>query len=89
VGCIVLGRGDDDRKLRDWLATASTAPEYIGFAVGRTTVWDALTEWRAGCTSREVAATSIARRFREWVDIFAKAGPSRPDAVTTGRPAPR
>ena len=48
VGCIVLGRGEDDRKVREWLATAAAVPGYIGFAVGRTTFWDALADWRAG-----------------------------------------
>src|SRR5262249_51449343 len=44
VGCIVLGRGEDDRKVREWLATAAAVPGYVGFAVGRTTFWDALTD---------------------------------------------
>ena len=76
VGCIVLGRGEDDRKVRDWLATAAAVPGYIGFAVGRTTFWDALTDWRAGRSSREETVAAIARRYREWVDIFEKARPS-------------
>src|SRR5205807_7810121 len=37
VGCIVLGRGEDDRKVREWLTTAAHVPGFIGFAVGRTT----------------------------------------------------
>jgi 5-dehydro-2-deoxygluconokinase len=70
VGCIVLGRGEDDRKVREWLATAAAVPGYVGFAVGRTTFWDALTDWRAGRSTGEEAVASIARRYREWVDIF-------------------
>jgi 5-dehydro-2-deoxygluconokinase len=73
VGCIVLGRGEDDRKVREWLATAAPVPGFIGFAVGRTTFWDALTDWRAGRASRKDAVAQIARRYREWVDIFEKA----------------
>jgi myo-inositol catabolism protein IolC len=42
VGCIVLGRGQDERKVRDWLATAAAVPGFIGFAVGRTTFWNSL-----------------------------------------------
>ena len=34
VGCIVLGRGEDDQKVREWLATAAAVPGFIGFAVG-------------------------------------------------------
>ena len=72
VGCIVLGRGEDDRKVREWLATAAPASGFIGFAVGRTTFWDPLVDLRAKKTTREAAATEIARRYREWVDIFEK-----------------
>jgi len=73
VGCIVLGRGEDDRKVREWLATAAHVPGFIGFAVGRTTFWDPLIDWRANKTTRDAAVAEIARRYREWVDIFVKA----------------
>lgn len=73
VGCIVLGRGEDDKKVREWLATAAPVPGFIGFAVGRTTFWDPLMDLQAKKTSREAAAAEIARRYREWVDIFEKA----------------
>jgi 5-dehydro-2-deoxygluconokinase len=73
VGCIVLGRGEDDKKVRQWLATAAPVPGFIGFAVGRTTFWDPLVGWREKQTSREAAVKEIARRYREWVDVFEKA----------------
>jgi 5-dehydro-2-deoxygluconokinase len=73
VGCIVLGRGEDDKKVREWLATAAAVPGFIGFAVGRTTFWDPLVDMRAKKTSREAAVAEVARRYREWVDIFEKA----------------
>jgi 5-dehydro-2-deoxygluconokinase len=73
VGCIVLGRGEDDKKVRDWLSTAAPVPGFIGFAVGRTTFWDPLIDWRAKKAPREAAVAEIARRYREWVDIFEKA----------------
>jgi myo-inositol catabolism protein IolC len=73
VGCIVLGRGEDDTKVREWLAIAAPVPGFIGFAVGRTTFWDPLMDMRAGKMTKEAAATEIARRYREWVDIFEKA----------------
>src|SRR5205823_12965540 len=44
VGCIVLGRGEDDKKVREWLTTAAAVPGFIGFAVGRTTFWDPLVD---------------------------------------------
>ena len=70
VGCIVLGRGEDDVKVRQWLSVAAAVPGFIGFAVGRTTFWEPLTEWRAGNATREATVAEIARRYREWVDIF-------------------
>jgi myo-inositol catabolism protein IolC len=73
VGCIILGRGEDDRKVREWLTTAAGVPGFIGFAVGRTDFWEPLVEWRAKKTTREAAVAEIARRYREFVDIFEKA----------------
>jgi 5-dehydro-2-deoxygluconokinase len=73
VGCIVLGRGEDDRKVREWLSVAARVPGFIGFAVGRTTFWGPLVEWRAGKIPREAAVAEVARRYREWVDIFERA----------------
>jgi len=73
VGCIVLGRGEDDRKVREWLATAAPVPGFVGFAVGRTTFWDPLVGWVSKKTARDAAVAEIARRYREWVDIFEKA----------------
>ena len=70
VGCIVLGRGEDDKKVREWLATAAGVPGFIGFAVGRTDFWEPLIAWRAEKTTREDAVAEIARRYRQFVDIF-------------------
>jgi 5-dehydro-2-deoxygluconokinase len=72
VGCVILGGGQDEQKVRAWLATAASVPGFIGFAVGRTTFWDALVDWRANRITREAAVEEIARRYREWVNIFEK-----------------
>jgi myo-inositol catabolism protein IolC len=79
VGCIILGRGEDDQKVRHWLGTAAHVPGFIGFAVGRTDFWDPLVAWRAKNATREQAVAEIARRYREFVDLFEEAhiGPSR------------
>jgi Uncharacterized protein conserved in bacteria (DUF2090)/Transketolase, thiamine diphosphate binding domain len=70
VGCIVLGRGEDDTKVRQWLKTAAAVPGFIGFAVGRTSFWEPLTDWKDGRIARDAAVSEIARRYREWVDIL-------------------
>ena len=70
VGCIVLGRGEDDRKVREWLTTAAAVPGFMGFAVGRTCFWDPLVDWRGKKITRDAAVAEIARRYQEFVEIF-------------------
>ena len=70
VSCIVLGRGEDDQKVRSWLSVAASVPGFIGFAVGRTTFWDPLVAWRSKKATREQAVAEIAGRYREFVDLF-------------------
>ena len=81
VGCIVLGRGADEARVRSWLTVAAGVPGFIGFAVGRTSFWDAVSGYRAQTLTRVEAATLIARRLRDWVGIF-EAGRSAPSAGT-------
>jgi len=73
VGCIILGRGEDEKKVREWLTTAAGVPGFVGFAVGRTDFWEPLVSWRARHTSREQAVAEIARRYQEFVHVFEKA----------------
>jgi myo-inositol catabolism protein IolC len=73
VGCIVLGRGENDQKVHEWLTTAAQVPGFIGFAVGRTVFWEPLVDWRAKKTSREAAVAEIARRYRQFVGVFEQA----------------
>jgi 5-dehydro-2-deoxygluconokinase len=73
VGCIILGRGEDDKKVLEWLTTAAAVPGFIGFAVGRTDFWEALIGWRAKKITRDDAVAEIARRYRQFVDIFERA----------------
>jgi myo-inositol catabolism protein IolC len=73
VGCIILGRGEDDKKVQEWLANAAGVPGFIGFAVGRTDFWQPLVEWRANKITREEAVVEVSRRYREFVNIFEQA----------------
>jgi len=73
VGCIILGRGEDDKKVLEWLTTAAKVPGFIGFAVGRTDFWDPLVGWRDKKISRETAVDEMARPYREFVDAFENA----------------
>ncbi len=73
VGAILLGRGEDDKKVHEWLITAAKVPGFIGFAVGRTVFWEPLIEWREQKISREAAVNEIARRYSELVHVFEQA----------------
>jgi myo-inositol catabolism protein IolC len=70
VGCIVLGRGEDDQKVRQWLTTAAGVPGFIGFAVGRTVFWEPLVNYRANKITRDTAVTQIAASYRQWAAVF-------------------
>jgi myo-inositol catabolism protein IolC len=73
VGCIVLGRGENDKKVRDWLTVAAGVQGFIGFAVGRTDFWEPLVDFRANKITRQAAVAEIARRYLEFVEIFERA----------------
>ena len=59
--------------MRQWLRTAAGVPGFIGFAVGRTTFWEPLVDYRADRLTRDEAVARIAASYREWVDLFEKA----------------
>jgi myo-inositol catabolism protein IolC len=73
VSCIILGRGEDDKKVHEWLEIAAAVPGFVGFAVGRTDFWQPLVTWRAGKITREDAVAEIANRYHEFADIFERA----------------
>jgi myo-inositol catabolism protein IolC len=81
VGCIVLGRHAADEQVVRWLATAGSVPGFIGFAVGRTTFWDAVADYVEKRTTRRQAASRIAHRYREWASIFERSHRSRRGAA--------
>jgi myo-inositol catabolism protein IolC len=73
VGCIVLGRGADEQGVLAWLNAAAAVPGFIGFAIGRTSFWDALVGLRDRTLSREAAVVRIAARYAEWIQAFTAA----------------
>jgi len=70
VGCIILGRGENNAKVREWLSIAAAVPGFIGFAVGRTGFWDPLVNWLAKKITRNQAVNQISARYREFFTIF-------------------
>ena len=73
VSCIVLGRGADDKKVLDWLQTAAGVEGFIGFAVGRTSFFEAIADYEAKRATREEAVKRIATQYAGWIDSFEQA----------------
>jgi myo-inositol catabolism protein IolC len=81
VGCIVLGRNAEPDRVLHWLETAAPVPGFIGFAIGRTTFWDAVAAYVAQQVTRQEAAWLIARRYRNWATAFEQGRHSRAGAA--------
>lgn len=76
VGCIVLGRGENEAKVLEWLRMAASVPGFIGFAVGRSSFLQAIVDLRARKVDAQQASGAIAAKFREWAEAFeGAAGP--------------
>ena len=72
VGIIVLGRGEDEARVRGWLTVGARTDGVIGFAVGRTVFWQPLIDFKDGATTREQASERIAATYRRLYDLFAE-----------------
>jgi myo-inositol catabolism protein IolC len=75
VGTIVLGRGENDAKVREWLRAGAKVPGVIGFAVGRTVFWEPLKAFKEGKLTREQTSDKIAETYgnfcRLWLEVRA------------------
>lgn len=73
VGCIVLGRGENEQKVREWLTVGANVPGVIGFAVGRTVFWEPLKAYKEQRCTRTEAVAQIAKTYSSlchlWLDI--------------------
>lgn len=76
VGCIVLGRGENEAKVREWLTVGANVAGVIGFAVGRTVFWEPLKAFKEGKFTREQAVDQIAKTYGSlcnlWIGARAK-----------------
>jgi len=77
IGIIVLGRGEDEKRVQEWLTTGAQTEGVIGFAVGRTVFWQPLVDYKEGMISRADAVSRIAgtyqRLYKLFIDARAKA----------------
>lgn len=70
VGCVVLGRGANAEKVEHWLRQGAAVDGYIGFAIGRTIWWDALSGYLDGSLAREEAAAQISANYRRNIEVY-------------------
>ncbi len=70
AGVITLGRGESAEKVREWLEVGARVKGIVGFAVGRTIFWDALTGYREGKLSRKQAVDAICARYMTFVKVW-------------------
>lgn len=63
VACIVLGRGENEEKVRHWLQVGAGVKGVIGFAVGRTVFWEPLKAFKENKFTREQATEQIAKIY--------------------------
>jgi myo-inositol catabolism protein IolC len=81
--CLVLGRGADLGRVRQWLTTAAATGGFAGFAVGRTLWWDALRGFLGG-GDRDTAVTAIAHRYLALTRDYVAARRAMPRPAVTG-----
>ena len=53
-----------DKKVWQWLTTATGVPGFTGIAVGRTVFWDPLIHYRANKITCDTAVAPIAAPYR-------------------------
>ena len=68
--CIVLGRHAPADRLDHWLEAAAPVPDFVGFAIGRSIWWDALSDLLAGSITEAEAQTRIATAYLSFANDF-------------------
>ncbi len=75
VACIVLGRGENEAKVREWLKVGANVKGVIGFAVGRTVFWEPLKAFRENKINHAEVVDQIAKTYsglcRLWIEARA------------------
>jgi 5-dehydro-2-deoxygluconokinase len=70
AGVVVLGRGESEEKVKEWLSVAAKIEGVIGFAVGRTVFKEDLVKLHNKQQSAQDAILSIAKKYKKFVDLF-------------------
>jgi myo-inositol catabolism protein IolC len=70
VTCVLLGRGASTEKVEQWLQVAAPVEGFIGFAIGRSIWWDALSAFLNDGLDREAAAEQIAKNYLHFINVY-------------------
>lgn len=73
VGCIVLGRGENEAKVREWLKVGANVKGVVGFAVGRTVFWEPLKQFKENKITREQSITQMATTYGNLCKLWLEA----------------
>ena len=68
--CIVLGRNAPQEQLDEWLRVAAPVDGFIGFAIGRSTWWDALEARIAGTLDEDGVRTQVAANYTHFARTY-------------------
>lgn len=68
--CIVLGRHAPADRLDHWLEAAAPVINFVGFAIGRSIWWDALSDHLAGTIDAQEAQRRIAAAYLQYANNF-------------------
>ncbi|MFA6981711.1 MAG: DUF2090 domain-containing protein [Patescibacteria group bacterium] len=67
---IVLGRGEDAKKVEEWLSTAAGFENIIGFAVGRTVFSEPLSKLQRAEIDEAEAVQEISTNFERLIELW-------------------
>ena len=73
VACIVLGRGESEAKVREWLRVGANVKGVVGFAVGRTVFWEPLKSFKENKITREQAIDQMAKTYGDLCKLWLEA----------------
>ena len=69
---VILGRGQDDNAVEQWLKIGAKANNSVGFAVGRTIFKTAIEQYVTHTCTEEEAITNVAKKFFYFFSLWLK-----------------
>lgn len=72
VGIVILGRGENEGKVEEWVLAGGKVEGVVGFAVGRTIFWKTLIALRNGEVTRYEAINKISQNYQRLYKLFMK-----------------